>query len=413
MDIKDFEKSKKELEKAKKQNNEQIAISDERTRMAYANQLENKGAITLLISLFSYVVLFIVTAIIIASLDTSVITSVLNGFSYSIALFGGSLAIGTLANILFIDKKFKTKERFKSFSTAKTQAEKLEEEVHYKIELEKAKNRNRAIDETINLLDSNQSMLSEISTRFDSNNKNAPKANENVEQKVKELSVVIKEQYDKLDLFTAQKVLHDKFWKVRQKFQRRVEMLMSPVMIGALLMFLAEIPMVLLRDTISVSLPMMFIPFGVGVVGSGVYLLKRKKDYKKAFNNLNAMLGEYALSDNLDETFENPYEEEKEIETLIKNKIRDISVLEVQLKEQQRVLEAIILRQTKSNDDNKDLEKTKPMKIRLSKQDLSSPLDLEIGLSTSKITEEVQHQDIRPIGPVLVRRKKPKNLNDR
>ena len=43
MNIEEFEKSKKELLKAKEQNNKQISISDERTRMSKVNSFENKA----------------------------------------------------------------------------------------------------------------------------------------------------------------------------------------------------------------------------------------------------------------------------------------------------------------------------------------------------------------------------------
>lgn len=346
MYIEDFEKSKKELEKAKEQNNEQIAISDERTEIANINQMEYKGITTLTFSILGYTVLLTTTAILTKSLGASAITNIFPGFTYPIALIGSSLGIGTITRTLF-DKKYQTKERLKAFSTAKTQAEKLEEEVHYQIELEKANNRNRAIDETIKVLNSNQTMLSRISSRYDLSDKTALQSKEEAEKKAEELSNIIKEQYDKLDILTTQKVLHDRFWRIRQKSQRRTEVMMTSMISGMFTMFFTAFPTLMIKDimpsgSLSASLAVPLAPLVAGVVGSSAYMLKRNKDYKEVFNNLNAQLGENALAENLDKRFESAFEEQKEIESLIESQIRDISLVEVQLQENKRYLDTHI-----------------------------------------------------------------------
>ena len=120
-------------------------------------------------------------------------------------MFTSSYVFGSLINSL-ISKKYKIKERYKAFSNAKTKVEKLEEEVHYKIELEKVKNRNKVINETIKLLESDQAIINKISSRYDLKDKNLPQTNDEAERKVNELSNVIKKQYDKLDILTTQNV---------------------------------------------------------------------------------------------------------------------------------------------------------------------------------------------------------------
>ena len=132
MNNEEFNKSKNELEKIKDENEKQILINDERTRMAKVNSLEYKGGVTLFFSIFSYMLLFVLTAILIKILGLNTMINIFPGFSYPIVLIGGSLGIGTISRILF-DSKFHIKDRLKQFSTAKTQAEKLEEEIHYQI----------------------------------------------------------------------------------------------------------------------------------------------------------------------------------------------------------------------------------------------------------------------------------------
>ena len=54
-----LEKSKKELFKAKEQNNKQISIIDERTRMSKVNSFENKAITTFGLSVFGYLPIFL------------------------------------------------------------------------------------------------------------------------------------------------------------------------------------------------------------------------------------------------------------------------------------------------------------------------------------------------------------------
>lgn len=350
----EFEKTKKELEEIKKQNDEQIAISDERTRMSKVNSLEYKGGTTLFFSALAYFGFFFTAAILSNTPVAGVITNVLPGLSYPITLLGGSLAIGTITRTLF-DKKFETKKRLKAFSTAKTQVEKLEEEIHYQIELEKANNRNRAVDETISVLNSNQAMLNRISSRYNLNDRTAPQTKEEAEKKVEELSAIIKEQYDKLDILSTQKVLHDRFWKVRQKFQRRTNTMLVPMMSGMFTMFFTAFPTIMIKDimpngSLLASLSVPIVPLVAGIVGGSAYILKRNKDQKKVFNNLNAQLGENSLEENLDKTYESAFEEQKEIEALLENQIRDISVAEVQLQENKRYLDTFTTEEEKKQD---------------------------------------------------------------
>ena len=304
-------------------------------------------------SMFAYIALLFTSLGLAKSLGASVITNIFPGFTYPIALIGGSLGIGAIGRVLF-DNKFKVRERLKAFSTAKTQAEKLEEEVYYQIELEKANNRNKAIEKSIKVLNSNQTMLNRISSRYDLYDKTAPHSKHEAEKKAEELSAIIKGQYEKLDILSTQKVLHNRFWKIRQKFQRRAETMMAPMLSGLFTMFFGIFPTMIIKDvmpsgSLLTTLSVPFAPLVAGVVGGSAYMLKRKSDYKKVFNNLNAQLGKNALVETY-EKFEGAYEEQQELESLIASKIRDISVAEVQLQENKRYLDTFTKEEEKKED---------------------------------------------------------------
>ena len=143
-----FEKSKKNLEELRKQNDNQILINDEKTKIACVNKFEYKVGKLLAISIIPYFLILLLSAILTQFIGTAIINNI-----FPATLIGSSLIIGTIGVKLF-DKKYKPKERLKTFSNAKTQTEILEEEIYYQIEMEKAINRNKVLDEAKNLLNS-------------------------------------------------------------------------------------------------------------------------------------------------------------------------------------------------------------------------------------------------------------------
>lgn len=137
MNLEDLKKTKEELEQEKQENDKKISLCDERTRMSKVNSFEYKAGTTLTFSMIGYLAIFLTSFILIKSLGVTAFTNIIPALSFPVIVVGGSLGVGTLIRTL-MDKKFQAKERLKAFSTAKTQTEKLEEEIHYQIELEKA-----------------------------------------------------------------------------------------------------------------------------------------------------------------------------------------------------------------------------------------------------------------------------------
>ena len=338
----DFRKSKEELEKMQNENDEKIGLYDERTRMANVNSFEYKLFSTLGFSIIGYLPMFLISSGLIKDIGVTAFTNVIPALSYPAIMIGSSLGIGTLINSL-INKKYKVKERYKSFSNAKTATEKLQEEIYYQIELEKINNRNKVIYEAIKVFESNQAILNRLSSRYDLNDKTAPQTKEEAALKVNELSEFIKEQYNKLDILTKQKVLHDRFWRIRSKFQKASDILITSIASGFSAMILIGFPLMIVRDAITysssfISLASIFAPFATASVIAGRYMLKRNKIHEKVFNNLNLLLGKDALEETY-KKFEGAYEEKQELARLIETQIRNIGLAEVQLQENKRYLE--------------------------------------------------------------------------
>ena len=343
MKLEDLQRTKEELEIQKKENNKKICLYDERVRMSKVNSFENKLISTLGFSIIGYLPILFVSSLLIKNIGVISFTNVISALSYPAIMAGSSFGIGALINSL-INKKYKTKERYKAFSTAKTKIEKLEEEVHYQIELEKVNNRNKSISETIKLLETNQEMIDKISSRYDLKDKNLPQTKEEAKRKVNELSNIIKQQYDKLDILTTQKVLHNYFWRIRSNIQNGLDIMIAAMMIGLFATSLTVLPLMMIKDTLTyislfTTFSTVFTPFIIGAVATSVYMIKRNKKYKKVFDIFNLKLGENALEE-MYKTIEGAYEEQEKIKSLIKNQIKDISLTEVQLHENKINLES-------------------------------------------------------------------------
>lgn len=350
MKTEDLKKTNEELQEEIKKNNEQIAVSDERTRIAMANvnQFEYKVIETLKFSMLPYLGLVVLSTVLTKNGTMTSITSAIPAESLTLIISGSSLVVGNIGRKI-LEWKFKTKERFKSFTTTKSQSEKIQEEVKYAVELEKAKNRNKAIKQIMDSLNSNQSILNLLSSRYDINDKTLPQTREESQKRVEELSTLLKGKYNELDVLTTQKVLHEKFWRVRTKGEKLMEIMMVGMMGGMFTMAYGNMPIIIMRDLLanSPSLMSLFAPIIVGVVGVSGYMVKRNKDYEKTFNILNSELGENALPDKIKEA----YEEQQDIDSKIESKMREISIVGIRLQEQKRIMESF-------TDDSNKKEKT-------------------------------------------------------
>ena len=353
MKTEDFNKTINELQNEININNNQIDLSDERKRMANVNQFENKAIETFGFSILPYLGFVALFALLTKNGALSSITNTIPAESLPLIIVGSSLGIGTIGRKL-LEWKFKTKERFKSFTTAKSQFEKLQEEVKYAVELEKAQNRNKAIEKTIDSLSSNQTILNSLSSRYDISDKNLPQTREESQQRVNELSTLLKEKYDELDILTTQKVLHERFWKVRLKSNKILDILIAGLSGGALTLIYGDMPLIILRDSLtysstSSSLIVVFAPLIMGFVGISGYMVNRNNNYKKTFNILNSKMDHNALPYEIKDA----YEEQQNINAKEEKIIGDISAILIQLQEQKRIMESFV---NESEENGKKLE---------------------------------------------------------
>lgn len=401
MKIEDFDKTKEELKKEIQKNNKQIAISDERKRMASVNQFEHKVTVTLAFSLLPYLGLLLLLCMLTKNGFIPTLTGSIPVESIPFIIVGSSLGVGTIGRKI-LDWKFKIKERLKKFTIAKTQSEKIQEEVKYTVEIEKANNRNRALKQTINSLCSKQEILNSLANSYDIKDKNIPETEEDSKKIIEDSSILLKDKYNELDLLTLQKVLDEKFWRVREKSQKVIDVVAAGLMGGFFTMMYGSVPLLMLKEYItSLGLVSLLGPFVIGTIGVSGYMIKRGKDYAKAFNNLNNKLGENSLPVNIKDA----YEEQQEIDYKIESKIKEISTMEMQLQEQKRIMESFL----KDND-----EEAKALESIVSKEHIIEEPENDaifgynqelMSLIDEEIFKEEKELEVEEKGPSLVLKK--------
>ena len=409
MNAEDFNKINKELSEELEKNKEQISICSERANLLNFSQPENKVMGTIIFTAIPYMILyllFFIFGFLTKNLNMTIIDTI-PAEIIPIILSGSSLCIGNIIRKKYYSKH-KIQERLDSFTNAHTHLEKLEEEVRYTVEIEKAENKNLAINKAIGLLNSEQSTLNSLSSKYNIIDKNSSRTKEEFQKKIEELSIHLKDKYDELDLLSTQSVLNEKFLTIRNKEQNFASLSLGVVFWGLVIMLFFSMSQNLAQNFFEYSSSTLFqiiysfAPYAIGFAGFGGYMTKRNKDYKKAFDNLNSELGENALTD------KELGIEKADIGFRTRNTIKDISSILMQLHEQKRVLEAFI-----DNEEQKgntlELITTKEHPITTEKATNIFTNDTQENSYLSMDEAICTDKDMEEKGPTLV--KKSKNNN--
>ena len=122
------------------------------------------------------------------------------------------------------------------------------------------------------------------------------------------LSKLLREKQEELDVLVTKQTLHEMFWKInRSKADKFFDILASAGIASLLSIFIFMAPMISELVTYQSVLTSVLAPFIVSAVITSGYMIKRNRNYTKAFHNLNKKLGKNALSNNK----KTVYEEEK------------------------------------------------------------------------------------------------------
>ncbi len=333
----DYKLTMSELEKEYKENYDKIEINGEKAGIVRANSFENKAMSTLVLSLLPYVGLTfaMITNDNLASMTGSVVPMELAPAVFMVGAFG----VGTLARKIY-EHKSKNKERFESFSDAKTETEKTVERIKYLIEKEKAWNRKKAIIMAMDLIEADQNVLRKLSEKYEVSKKEVSSSALEVQKELDQLTSLLEDKFKELDILSTQRVLHEKTWEARSNSKISRDTAVTSLFGGMLTMMYYTIPCVNEKIHFSSNasaLAVILTTFAIGAGATIGYKAKINSEYMKAFNSINSTLGE----DSLPETITDAYEEQHNIEVRIGSTIKEVAALLVNIQEAKRTLESL------------------------------------------------------------------------
>lgn len=265
-----------------------IDFADERKRVSKANTFEFKALSIVGMSMIAYVLLTMITTLVMAT-GVAIPSSILlpTGF------IGLSLLGGAVTNAI-MNKHYKVKERFKEFSKAKTDKEKLASELEYSIYLEQAKNKKAILENVLANIENSEMLLKNLEHNLSSNISS--------DSNINNLYELLAEQYDSFDTLTAKKTISKFFMSERDNYKK-----VMLTVIGFAFGFMVPLIMILcpfILFNVAVS-PALMTSLGIiGSLASGAYVLNKNNNCRKVFEEMNKKFNtglEWKISDPYDE----------------------------------------------------------------------------------------------------------------
>lgn len=315
-----------------------------------------------------------------------------------------------------------SKRKMKKFTGAKTNADILEEMMHYEMEIDKSENKKEALRKMYKAIESKQQILSDYSSEFYQIDKYANLTPEDLKKRQEMLSKAYEERMEQLDVLTSQAYLKNKFRSRRKKRERVETIIASALMMSFPFCFVIGMPLSLelmknatiesMADFVKI-LAMAFSPTLVVTPLSLPYIIKRDKDFTNAFNNLNQSLGENALSEKPNVEYEN------ELKNMISTKLCEIVELGIELKEIGYVIEKRSTETTtESKEETKKQDKTNSildnLGIKSVENIINDPTPFpDIVYRPDYYAHQPYEEEKQEKGPTLVKRRKPTNPTDK
>lgn len=163
-------------------------------------------------------------------------------------------------------------------------------------------------------------------------------------------------------------------------------------------MCFSQLPVLILKDLHCSMYNLFLVPCIIGFTASDGYMIKRNRDYMKAFNNLNNELGKEALPDKMSK------EEQYDISSKIENKIMEIRDASLQLQEQKIIMESF----SKDNDKKlQTVESEKVNKITLERNENDATLAVQPSFRENENEQVIENKET----PFALKRKLSNKYN--
>lgn len=335
MNIDDMLYEEKTLEDRYNENENLCAILDERARMAKVNQLDYKVTEIFGMTMIPYIILLLIG--IISSAQT---LNVISMIWFTLGSAAISLPIGLITSAL-INKKYKTKKKFKEFSNAKKESEKIELQLLNELQLERIKNRNSVLEQTMEKLHTSKLNITCLSKYKGLDMSILPKDLEKVLEEKQSIKNELEQKYNELDLLSIKSFLLNNLGKYMLKGQSTMEILLNSFMYAIMPCMLLFMPVIMIAKQ-GMTIPTILGNIELGLLGisvttSTIYNLNKNRVQKEFFDKVNNLLGDNKLIKKLDGL----HEEIIEVNELLNQKKLEICKIELKKEECERSLQTL------------------------------------------------------------------------
>ncbi|MBE6152771.1 MAG: hypothetical protein E7166_00895 [Firmicutes bacterium] len=329
--------------------------------------------------------------------------------------FASSVAIGYAGQAIITAR---AKKKMKEFTDAKTNADILEEMMHYEMEIDKSENKQEALRKMYKSIESRQQILSDYSSEFYQIDKYADLTTETLKERQEMLTRAYNERMEQLDVLTSQAYLKNKV-KLNRKKRHRIENIISyALMMSFPFCLLIGMPLSieLMRNTTLETMAefgklmaLCFSPTLVVAPLSIPFFAKNNNDFMNAFNNLNKSLGENALSEKPNVEYED------ELKYMISTKIGEIVELGMELKEVGYAIEKRSV-ETATESKDKSKEKTDSILDNLGRKSVENIINdttpfPDAVYRPNYYTHTTMEEEVQEKGPSLVKKRIPPKNN--
>ena len=332
MNINDLKQIRKKLEKEYNENCTKIGELSKKIKIIELNDFEIKAIYIMTFSMLAWIAT--------TFLGSKIVNFSITPLNLVQPLFLGiPVLIGITGEKLFL-RKLKSYEKLRKFSKAKTQKEKIEESTRYEIKREKLRNWNKILKQNYDDLSANENLLSSLSRDYNITEKNIDKrTKDEIETNIANISELLQKKQQDIDITTTKCVLINKFFKVRDKWSKIIDVSTIGMLGACFCMIFYNIPIITINEVQNIHIQASFLSIlapaiVVGIACSG-YCIKRNKDYTTVFHNINKELGNNAISEIID------YEEDEQINNDLENILKVTCAVNLKLESEKQKLNNI------------------------------------------------------------------------
>ena len=294
MNIEQIDAIIKKLEEMEEENHKQIRTYDRNRFLLRQNCLTYKITSWLLESAKVFGIILLAFLIFNGAMITSVSDALFCIYATPIISLGTGLIRSRIKH-----KKKNIKKKINLISTAKTEEEKLEEDINLQILKQQLICKSEIVQRLKSKLMAKKNCLENALVNYELLPKKIADTEEELITKKEQLQVKIEKDLSELDLYVKQIVLNSNFWIIMDNFSKIDDRGLALFLGSIIPMMLSGCLIMIIPNTIILSTLIratsLFVPFALGFIGTNMLVSFQHKIKQNVFRKVNSTLGDKAL----------------------------------------------------------------------------------------------------------------------